>query len=215
MSRLFRRRRFINDRLQFKLLAVNLGYLTAIIFFFLAAVFAPLIVTLYTDPSAEVAAQAGTEFLSLHEGIWPAIPLALVLIAIHSILISHRIAGPLFRFRKVFASVRGGDLSVRAGVRKNDYLGRDADAINEMIDGLVAGLAGVDHALARLQQDVARLRAAPMGGALDDVGRSLDELETRVKSFRLPAGAGADRSPAPDAPEPAMAGSPPGLTARR
>jgi len=37
---------------------------------------------------------------------------------------SHRIAGPLYRFRKVFRSIEKGDLSVPSGVRKKDYLHR-------------------------------------------------------------------------------------------
>ncbi len=49
---------------------------------------------------------------------------------------SHRIAGPMYRFSKTFEAVREGDLSIRANLRKHDYLGEVADAMNEFLEWL-------------------------------------------------------------------------------
>ena len=187
-----RRRRFLIDPLQYKLLAVNIAYLTIAIFLFLVAVFFPVILSLYRDSTFEQSAAASTEFLSLHKRIWPAVPVALILISLHSILISHRIAGPLYRFRNVFDRVKRGDLSVRAGVRNKDYLRREADTINSMIEGLAENVTAVAKGATDAREaywDVQSLVAEEHRPGLTDAMTRLDsrlgELEERIRRFRL------------------------------
>jgi len=52
------------------------------------------------------------------------------------ILLSHRIAGPLYRFEKILAAVEGGDLTSRVYLRKTDQLMALKGSLNVFIDSL-------------------------------------------------------------------------------
>ena len=194
MSLFGRRRRILIDRLQFTLLGVSVVHLILIVSAFVVAIFAPAILALYRETSPELSLEAANEFLSLHKRIWPAAALALLLIAYHSVHVSHRIAGPLYRFRKVFGAMAQGDLTLRAGVRTKDYLGRDAEAINEMIDGLVArsmethkSAAEAQAALSDLVALTARTQDSELSAAIGNLGLRLDRLSESVARIRCPA----------------------------
>jgi methyl-accepting chemotaxis protein len=190
-----RRRHFLIDRLQYKLLAINIFYLTTIVFLFLVAIFVPVIIALYSDSSFERSAAAATDFLSLHKRVWPAVPVALLLISVHSILVSHRIAGPLYRFRRVFRSIEKGDLSVRSGVRKKDYLLRESNTINDMIEGLVGQVGRIKQQQREVQAVRAELGSFAGVESLPGLAQLLDRLDSRLAAldeemagFRLPEG---------------------------
>jgi methyl-accepting chemotaxis protein len=188
MSLFGRRRRILIDRLQFTLLGVSLLHLVLIVGVFLVAIFTPVALDLYDDSSAEISAAAATEFLNLHARIWPAAGLALLLIGLHSLHVSHRIAGPLYRFRKVFDAIARGDLTQRAGVRSRDYLEQDAVAINRMIEGLAGREAehreranSAKEALTELEAVAATRRDAELTAAVGRLGLCLDGLGQSVR----------------------------------
>jgi methyl-accepting chemotaxis protein len=188
-----RRRRILIDKLQLTLLGVSMAHLIMIIAIFLIAVFAPAIFSLYRETSPELSLEAANEFLNLHKRIWPAAGLALLLIAYHSVHVSHRIAGPLYRFRGVFESMAQGDLRQRAGVRRKDYLRQDADAINEMIDGLVTRSMEIRQCAAETQTalaDLVKLTAGTadpeLSAAIGKLGLRLDRLSESASRTRCP-----------------------------
>ena len=51
-----------------------------------------------------------------------------------SIYLTHKIAGPFYRFRKAFEAVKNGELNTRIHLRKHDEGKQVADAFNEMMD---------------------------------------------------------------------------------
>ena len=203
-----RRRRILIDKLQFTLLGVSLVHLVMIIAIFLIAVFAPAVFSLYRETSPELSLEAANEFLNLHKRIWPAAGLALLLIAFHSVHVSHRIAGPLYRFRGVFQSVAQGDLTRRAGVRRRDYLRQDADAINAMLDGLVTRSMEIRHRAAEAQTalvDLVTLTAEmsdpELSASIGKLGLRLDRMSESVGRIRCP-------NSAVDFPEPTLEAGP-------
>ncbi|UCF68649.1 MAG: hypothetical protein JSV80_05000 [Acidobacteriota bacterium] len=94
-----------------------------------------------------------------------------VLLSLHSLLVSHRIVGPLYRFKKVFRSLGGGHFDMRIRLRSGDYLSKEADAINEMIEAVSAKLSALADARdgKRAEQLVTRLESelAVLDGRLD------------------------------------------------
>jgi len=214
MSLFERRRRILIDKLQLTLLGVSAVHLILIVAVFLVAVFAPAVFALYRETSPERTLEAANEFLNLHNRIWPATGLALLLIAFHSIHVSHRIAGPLYRFRKVFEALAQGDLTQRAGVRRKDYLAQDAEAINAMIDGLAARSSEIGEraaeahsALSELVAISARTSDSELSAAIGKLGLQLDRLTQSVGRIRCPgsiassAGSPEQRPAARTAPE--------------
>jgi methyl-accepting chemotaxis protein len=132
-----KRTHFLLDEFQYRMLAFNLLYFLIILLVTAGLVFLPLMVKLDSShlSLAEQQEVAGL-ILSLHATFWPAILVVFALLAVHSVLVSHRIAGALYRFRVVFRTVAEGDLTARVTLRKGDYLVKEAAEINAMLDAL-------------------------------------------------------------------------------
>lgn len=58
------------------------------------------------------------------------------IVLVFSILISHKFAGPIYRFEKILQQISGGDLTHRIDLRKGDELLELKDHINCMISNL-------------------------------------------------------------------------------
>jgi methyl-accepting chemotaxis protein len=68
--------------------------------------------------------------------------LGLVVIMV-TLLVSHKIAGPMYRFEKDIDRVTKGDLKSRINIRKGDQFQELATSLNVMIDHLNTDLAGI------------------------------------------------------------------------
>jgi methyl-accepting chemotaxis protein len=60
-----------------------------------------------------------------------------------TLIVSHKIAGPMFRFEKDIARVTKGDLKSRINIRKGDQLQELATSLNTMIDHLNTELSEI------------------------------------------------------------------------
>lgn len=185
-TRLYKRRRILIDRFQYRLLFINLLYSLTILLIFAATLFLPLILQLESGTLSMIEqGDVASQFLSLHARVWPPLFVAFVLLAIHSILISHRIAGPLYRFRSIFQAVAGGDLSVRADLRKRDYLGKESDVLNAMIASLRTKIQRIEEPYEELCAVVRTLESAIERGSVQDMNQQIESL--RVQMERLQA----------------------------
>jgi len=186
MMRPYRRTRILVDNLQYRLLALNLTYFFTILLIFAAALFIPLIIqlesrTLSFAEKQEVASQ----FLFLDARVWPAILIVFVLLAIHSVFASHRIAGPLYRFRRVFEAVAAGDLTARAIIPKNDYLATDADTINEMIAALGTRITRVEQQHGKVRALFAELKRAANSSSVEEMQQTIEMLGTQMEQLKV------------------------------
>jgi methyl-accepting chemotaxis protein len=68
--------------------------------------------------------------------------LGLVVIMV-TLLVSHKIAGPMYRFEKDIDRVTKGDLKSRINIRKGDQFQELATSLNALIDHLNTDLAGI------------------------------------------------------------------------
>ena len=189
-----RRRRLVIDGFQYRLLAFNLAYVFAVLVVFAGTLFIPLILTL-EDSAASLAKQevVANQFLTLHLWFWPSMLVVFGLMAFHSIIISNRIAGALYRFRRVFEAVSNGDLTVRAKIRKNDYLLKEADDINAMIAALGARLREADDQQGKTYAKLQELKKVVDGGmpgeiiqAVKDLEEQAGRLRAKMDTFQLP-----------------------------
>ncbi|OGX00055.1 MAG: hypothetical protein A3I73_04415 [Omnitrophica bacterium RIFCSPLOWO2_02_FULL_45_16] len=73
---------------------------------------------------------------SVNRSLAPKIVTLVVVIFIGGIFISHRIAGPMYRFEKSAEAIRNGDLSVNFYVRKSDEMKHAAVNLEEMVESL-------------------------------------------------------------------------------
>jgi len=187
------RRYLLWDTVQPRFLAVNVVHQGLVFLTFAGSLFVPLMIKLHNTPlSSPEAGDIGYQFTVLHDSIWPAFPIALVLIAIHSVFFSHRIAGPLYRFRNVFKAIGQGDLTVTAKIRKRDYLQQEAGSLGEMVGELRSKLTTIESDCQALQSLVAELRQGLQSHSLKtatDVMTKLEQQTNRltadVRQFHL------------------------------
>lgn len=181
-----RRRRILMDNLQYRLLGVNLVYFFTILMIFAATLFLPLIIQLKSDVlSVSQRHEVASQFLSLHTRVWPAILAVFVLLAIHSVFFSHRIVGPLYRFRMTLKAVTEGDLTVRAIIRTNDFLHLDADTINGMIESLNTRIKGIGEQSGEVSAVLGDLRKAIDTGSSEQIHQHIEYLQTQVERLKV------------------------------
>lgn len=73
---------------------------------------------------------------SVNRSLVPKIIILVAVIFLAGIFISHRIAGPMYRFEKSAEAIRNGDLSVNFNIRKTDEMRETAVTLEEMVESL-------------------------------------------------------------------------------
>ncbi len=195
MKTFIQRRYLLWDTVQPRFLAVNMAHQGLVFMTFAGSLFVPLMIKLHNTPlSSPEAGTIGYQFTVLHDSIWPAFPIALALIVIHSVFFSHRIAGPLYRFRNVFKALADGDLTVSTKIRKGDYLHREAGGLGDMVQELRSKLTKIESDCQALKGLVGELKtgvAATASGVPLEIVAKLENqtahLLADLSQFRLRA----------------------------
>ena len=197
-ARTRRKQYSIVDRsLQYRVLAIIVTYSLVIVLFLAICLFVPDILAMSKeDLSWEIRAAAAEKLITLHSRVWPAIIAMVCVLGIHSVRIFHRLIGPLYRFRWAFAEIAKGALNFRVQIRKNDYLHRENESLNEMIDALAGQCESMQQAGSRALDS---LTALEQGASNDRGGQNpdqqllqkhrqhLEDLMDQVKYFRVGA----------------------------
>lgn len=113
---------------------------------------------------------AATVLLSLHDRIWSAVIAVTAALAAVTLTLTHRVAGPLYRFRHVFEAVSIGQLWVHAGIRSTDYPKEESAALEHML-----GTLRTQIGRARLATQEARAATDPVA-AMDAIRRADEAL---------------------------------------
>ena len=193
MKTFIQRRYLLWDTIQPRFLAVSVVHQSLVFLTFAGSLFVPLMIKLHNTPlSSPEAGTIGYQFTILHDSVWPAFPIALLLILLHSVFFSHRIAGPLYRFRNVFKAIGQGDLMVQTKIRNHDYLQQEADGLEEMVGELRSKLAEIKTDCHTLHDVVAELKLALQRNSLKEatdvtarVEERADRLIANVQRFNI------------------------------
>ena len=152
----------------------------------MGAIFIPLSLQLNdTSLSWMERNEIASQFLSLHTQVWPPTLIALVFITIHWTLFSHKIAGPLYRFRKVFQEISEGNLSLQATIRKKDCLKNEASSIDDMILALRQRVMDMDAQQQEISQAFQALKQAYPNGLEPTVNQKVLHLESQIEILHL------------------------------
>ena len=183
-SLFFKRRRLLVDRFQYRLIWVSVIHFGLVLSVFLVSMLLPLMLKL-DDPSATYLERqrVAEVLLFFDEQLWIPLGAVFLLLAVHSLLVSHRIAGPLFRFQRVFESVAGGDFGVRANIRKHDYLHTHAKSLNEMIESLERRRQGLEGQALQVKEEAAQLKQAAGPGAVAEIKKGAERIESQVEGL--------------------------------
>ena len=190
----FRRRHFIiNKDLQFSLLTISIFYLLLFLVVIGSILFIPVMIELdRVDYASDQAVQAASKIMYLHSKFWPAVIFALIVIALHSIRTSHKIAGPLYRFDRLFESMKEGNLSQKISLRKGDYLINEMDNINEMLESLQIRVqeiknaqTGLNVAISECKDVVSHASKDEISKRMNDITEKGDQLGEKLAYFKL------------------------------
>jgi len=181
----FKRRRLLVDRFQYRLIAISVAHFGLVLLVFLIALMLPLMLRL-DDPSANYFEknQVADVLLFFNEQLWAPLAGVFLLLTVHSLFVSHRIAGPLYRFKMVFKALADGDLAVRANIRKHDYLHPHAKSLNEMIEALETKFRSLEDQAQLLKNDAAQLKSTASSGTKAEVQKAAERVESRVGELK-------------------------------
>jgi methyl-accepting chemotaxis protein len=157
--------------------------------------FVPLMAELTGKGSlSERTVQAGKQMLYLHPYFWLVVILAMILTFLHSVRSSHKVAGPLYRFKVVLEALKEGEISAPISIRKGDYLHEEADLINQVLESLRNNLEGLQQAQAQLKEALSEYRqelgqdlSAEEKERVRVLTERTDQLAHRLKYFKLAA----------------------------
>ena len=178
-----RRKTYIVDKkLQYRLLGYNAIYFFITLAALSFALFTPLIFEI-SDPSLSPRQQAEVagKILYLHSYLWPAFLLVLVILGFHSVLVSNKIAGPLYRFRATFQQIIDGDVSGSLRIRKGDLLINEQTKIDEMISILKSKIGQIKAEEAAMGDLLAKLHGQELNAEQKAVLAQLEEHHERLK----------------------------------
>ncbi len=176
--RFFRRRKFvINKRFQYSLLIISFFYLLLFLVVVGSTLFVPLMIELdQAHEYSEQAFQAASKILYLHTRFWPAAFLALIVITLHSIRTSHKIAGPLYRLNLLFKAMKEGNLPKPIHTRKGDYLSREVELVNDMLKALHVKVKETQEAHACLNEAISECKNAAGHASKEELMQHVNDL---------------------------------------
>ncbi len=101
------------------------------------------------------------------------------------ILLSHRIAGPLYRFEQDLEEISGGDLTKRINLRKTDQLTELQESLNMMLESF-------DQRIARIKARAAELKelASKKGDpeTIAKIHETIESLSREIDRFKATSG---------------------------
>ncbi len=95
-----------------------------------------------------------------------------------TLFLSHRIAGPAYRFKKILSSLGEGDFSLNCRIRHNDSLQDMASAFNGMLAGVRKGFNLIDNNLKDLKGKLE-------GADLKEIKKSVSEVDKALHHFKF------------------------------
>lgn len=103
-----------------------------------------------------------------------------------SLFLSHRIAGPLYRFEKSIEEIIRGNLSFRIKLRKKDEAKELAESINRMIETLSSHLLQIKAITDDIEANLLETKKVieeQKGGAVESLDRTVQTLEELKKAL--------------------------------
>jgi methyl-accepting chemotaxis protein len=192
-----RRRKLLVDSSQRQLLGVYfVHFMILLVVFFAALLFIFNQQVIRSELTVDQKQEFASLMMSFAHRVWPAMWVLFLIMVVHAMYVSHKIAGPLYRIRNVLTLVASGNLTTRARIRRGDYLTLDAETVNDMVDELdkrigrmhgewntaAEAMAALDRSIEEGSVEEAKERYNELSMQLDRWKDALDEFEfTRAK----------------------------------
>ncbi len=107
---------------------------------------------------------------------------------ITTLFISHKIAGPAYRFEKVANTIASGDLTLDVSLRPKDQLQPIAKGLTEMIKKLRSQVLKIKERISELTAYVEKIKSSQdekLKPHMIDLEKIINELNKEIKYFKL------------------------------
>lgn len=170
-TRSFRRRRIVVDKqLQWSLCGHTIVYGVWLLVLVAVGLFSPLLLALRDGaPNEAYDSDVATVMLYMHHRFWWVAAFGCVAIALGALRFSHRIAGPMVRFKRNLRWLGEGQLPAPLVTRGGDFFKEEVRCLNLAVDGVQQRLATIRAAHADLRRE--------LGAAIDAVRASGVEVD--------------------------------------
>jgi methyl-accepting chemotaxis protein len=187
------RKQFYVHKLQRKYLLVGAILLLAFTVILLLSMFLPPALILMSDAALSAKKEAANQVIALADHLWPAFTISFILSLILGFFLTHRLAGPLYRFEQTIKAILSSDLSVRIRLRETDEFQEIALLLNEAIIEMDHRLRAIEAKGCQLEEQLdkilAELKQRPQGQViaeeLDRIQGLHSELMVLIQRFRL------------------------------
>jgi len=98
----------------------------------LLLVFGPSLVVVATETDLAALEPAARELLVLHERVWPAVLFVGGCVFVYTLVVSHRIAGPIHRINDTLARMIRGEYPDHVTLRRKDHFHATAELLTEL-----------------------------------------------------------------------------------
>lgn len=150
-----------------------------------AITFAPAVVRLeFGSDSLNEVAVLTQEILQIHAVVWPVVVACLIAVTVTSLFLFNRMTQPLFRFTRIFDSIRQGNFPGPIDLRARDYLKREARALNEMTAELRSLIGEVKRSQLDLSgtiEEIAEVLSRDQPARITELASTLCEHEKSLR----------------------------------
>ena len=184
--RFWRRRYIVDWKLQGCLFVHGMFYGGLVLLTVVIGIFAPLVWNLAELEHAPTFEEQAIVMLYLHERFWWLVILCIAVVAFGAVRFSHRLAGPLVRYKRNLRLVAEGKLPRPLRSRTGDYLQEEVDCLNAAVAGVVERVDAVRHAQVGVRREVTALLDRSVGASeeLAALVAACDLLDDAVRRFR-------------------------------
>lgn len=183
---IFRRKYLVKPGYQLRLALTLFTYVIAYSIILGFIIFYPLYRDLYGAAAIEEEARLSAIVLYLHKRVWIGMFVVAVLAAMHAVLSSHRIVGPIERFEKAIGELSRGNYSVRMRIREKDEMKEMERVLNQLSESLEKRKAFEANAMegleARIRSVLSSIEGA--GGGAEDAKKRLKEAVEEIERLR-------------------------------
>lgn len=175
-----RSEKFISRKIQFRFAFTVVPYMLLYTLAAALAVLAPFVIKLFWGVSLEEQERVVSLFLTLYQNLWAVAAFSLILIASHSILMAHKMAGPIRKFEETLRALETWDVPDQLKLRKDDYFRELEGSWNELLKSLKGDVEFLLDRSSRCVNWATRLSEKQASGSLTD--RELREGLEAIRS---------------------------------
>jgi methyl-accepting chemotaxis protein len=203
---------WIRKDIQLWLAILNALFMIVVISAVILSVLAPLYQSFQLSDDYRAQHFAAKLFILILDRLLPTLVAIVALGTVYTIVITHRICGPLVNLSKTFERISAGDFTRRVNLRRSDFLKPEAAMVNRMNDALSMRFNTLVHHHQAVKIEIEKLailgnRDAAIEKAVTELSQSmeacrqaLDQIKTNLHPEAAPAAAFSTRhTRAPDA----------------